>query len=212
MDESHNLNFVSDNKLMYSCKHNHIEYFKESLKSNININSQCLHYVGYNGNIEMANLLIEKGIDVNLQDNYGNTALHCACYNNHIEIVILLLNAGVNVNIKNNNGETALFNVCKHNNEELVKLLLDNGCVDYLALHKACKHGRLNIVKLLMENKAIKEKIDSKDNRGNTSVHFAWDYVYKAILDIKTNTYYYDFNQRMEILKLLLKENIKMVM
>lgn len=61
------------------------------LKSGVDINSQsnkshgyysALHFaVGYPENYELTKLLVEKGIDIKLRDEYGNTAFWNACFN-----------------------------------------------------------------------------------------------------------------------------------
>ncbi|KAF8456825.1 ankyrin repeat-containing domain protein, partial [Kalaharituber pfeilii] len=47
-----------------------------------------------NGHIEIVNLLLAAGADVNVQGRYSDTALQGASSNGHIEIVKLLLAAG----------------------------------------------------------------------------------------------------------------------
>jgi KN motif and ankyrin repeat domain-containing protein len=43
------------------------------------------------GKLDLANMLLEAGADINLQDDDGSTALMCASEHGHIEIVNLLL-------------------------------------------------------------------------------------------------------------------------
>ena len=56
--------------------------------------------------IEMLRLLINEGIDVNVQDKNGQTALSCF---KSIEIADFLLSCGADVNIQDEDGRTALF-------------------------------------------------------------------------------------------------------
>ena len=72
-------------------------------------------------------VLIDQGINVNIQNNYRNTPLHYACSFNRVESVQSLLNNGANVNIQDIIGWTPLHYACRNNNFETVKLLLDNG-------------------------------------------------------------------------------------
>ena len=53
----------------------------------------------HDNNIELIELLLEQGIDLNKRDNGGNTALIWALYKGYIEIVRLLLENGAKVNI-----------------------------------------------------------------------------------------------------------------
>jgi ankyrin repeat protein len=58
-----------------------------------------------NGHKEVVELLINKGIDLNEKDNYGNTALRLASFYGFKEVVELLINKGIDLNEKDNNGE-----------------------------------------------------------------------------------------------------------
>jgi len=71
--------------------------------------------------------LLDKGANLNLQDNYGNTALIIACHNNNTEIVNLLIENKTNLDLQDNDGWTALIYACYKNNTELVKILIDKG-------------------------------------------------------------------------------------
>ena len=51
-----------------------------------------------NGNKDIVELLIEKGIDINLNDKLGNNALHFASQNCHKDIVDLLIEKGIDIN------------------------------------------------------------------------------------------------------------------
>jgi uncharacterized protein len=62
-----------------------------------------------NGHINAMKLLIAKGSDVNIKNNYGSTALMFASQNGHFDAMELLISAGSDVNIMNNYGWTALI-------------------------------------------------------------------------------------------------------
>lgn len=53
-------------------------------------------------------LLLDRGADLNIKNNKGNTALMYACLLNHEPIVKFLVDKGADLNIKNNEGYTAL--------------------------------------------------------------------------------------------------------
>jgi len=55
------------------------------------------------GRCDLAELLLEAGADVNVQDEDGSTALMCASEHGHVELVKLLLNqANCDANITDN--------------------------------------------------------------------------------------------------------------
>ena len=77
--------------------------------------------------VEIAQKLLDKGADVNLQSNEGETALMISVtsYRCKKELVHKLLDKGADVNLQDKNGKTALMNV--HEDVEIVKKLLDKG-------------------------------------------------------------------------------------
>jgi ankyrin repeat protein len=103
-----------------------------------------LHCAVFNGHMEIVNLLLEKGADVNLKDNFGTTPLKSAALNGHMRIVKLLLEKGADVNLTDKYDKTPL--------------------------HWAVFNGHMEIVNLLLEKGA---DVDLKDNFGNTSFYCA---------------------------------------
>ena len=75
---------------------------------------------------EMVELLIEKGIDINLTNFYDDNALKTAVSmgSQNINIVRLLLESKINPNLKSIHGETPLHEAVRQGNAQLVKLLL----------------------------------------------------------------------------------------
>ncbi|MED6291184.1 hypothetical protein CHARACLAT_020840, partial [Characodon lateralis] len=67
-----------------------------------------LHLCARHDNVFAAELLIERGLNVNQQDEDLWTALHVACVCDHADMVLLLLLAGVNVLLQDINGNIPL--------------------------------------------------------------------------------------------------------
>ena len=80
------------------------------------------------GNARMVNLLLEKGIDVNITDefDYNNTALSTAVINAKYDVVELLLEKGADINKENNNGDTPLIHAIRFEDYDMVQLLLEH--------------------------------------------------------------------------------------
>lgn len=76
--------------------------------------------------LNLAQTLMQSGIDVNAINQTGETALIHACESSFIKLVHLLLECKANVNNKNKNCDTALLFACKNKQNDLVKLLLEN--------------------------------------------------------------------------------------
>jgi hypothetical protein len=58
--------------------------------------------------VEISNLLLTKGANINMKDGDGNTHLHIAAKNNVLNIVEYLLSKGIDTTLTNVNGITAL--------------------------------------------------------------------------------------------------------
>jgi len=92
--------------------------FESSLMDDIN-----------NNNIVHIKRLIDSGVDLDVQDNEGDTALTWAAYKSNKEIVELLITAGASLNVQDNDGNTALIlSLFKNNNNiEIAKILTKAG-------------------------------------------------------------------------------------
>jgi hypothetical protein len=90
------------------------------------------HFPLYNAleerNLEVANLLIESGADINavVTDDGGETALHIAAKYDDEEIALELITRGADINAKTHQGQTPVFLAALHNCEKMVKLLIDH--------------------------------------------------------------------------------------
>ncbi len=82
--------------------------------------------------LEVAQYLIEQGVDCHTLNSHGNTALHIASQYARTDLVKLLLDQGLNVNQKNKSGETPLHMVvaaCHFSTSsgECIDILLEHG-------------------------------------------------------------------------------------
>ncbi|NDB85042.1 MAG: ankyrin repeat domain-containing protein [Alphaproteobacteria bacterium] len=79
--------------------------------------------------IEEIRTLVERGADVNTQDNNNDdqTLIHYACWMNNAELAAFLIDQGADVNIQDKNGQTPLYQVCHENNTELAAFLMQRG-------------------------------------------------------------------------------------
>ena len=134
-------------------------------------------------NVELIRTLINRGIDVNIKNNYRKDALHEASvyyiYKDGKEALNLVLDSGVDVNSRYENDKTLLMSLCSIGRSEVIKLLLEHGADVNLqdadgntALHKALESGCFgnldsNISQILIKNGA---NINIKNREGRTAI------------------------------------------
>src|SRR6185503_551080 len=71
--------------------------------------------------------LLERGADVNAQDNDGDAPLHGAAQSGNVEIIDLLLARGAKVDLKNKQGGTPLMWAAVFGHEDAARRLLERG-------------------------------------------------------------------------------------
>jgi len=123
----------------------------------------------------VVDLLLEKGADIDIQDDQGDTALHLAV--GHEQVAELLLEKGADINRTDRWGMTALHEAARNGHEQVVGLLLKKGADvnakdqgDGTALHEAAAKGHEEVVRLLLEKGA---DINAEDAKGRTALHAA---------------------------------------
>ena len=77
----------------------------------------------YSDAVEVAELLIEKGADIDAKDKTGSTALMWAARDNSLEMVKLLIEKGADVMLENNEGNTALICAQIRGYEKIIAVL-----------------------------------------------------------------------------------------
>ncbi|KAJ7263920.1 ankyrin repeat-containing domain protein [Mycena rebaudengoi] len=143
---------LEDGSAQYSAL-NHLRSL--SYTSNSDSNNLCsrspLHLCSEEGYIEGVRRLLQKGVDINIQDEEGS-ALQVASGHGHTEIVRLLLGNAAEVNAKSGKRGTALQVACAEDHTDIVRLLLASGTDRTLEV--ASSKGHIEIVRILLENGA----------------------------------------------------------
>ena len=148
------------------------------------------------GNARMVNLLLEKGIDVNITDefDYNNTALSTAVINAKYDVVELLLEKGADINKENNKGDTPLIQAIRSEDIYMVELLLQHPDIEYdintliLAENLTLEDEEQNGIPYLIEV-YLDEKNDIKENKINTIKELS-NYTRPNISSLKTMAYH----------------------
>ncbi|MFZ4793714.1 MAG: ankyrin repeat domain-containing protein, partial [Blastocatellia bacterium] len=71
--------------------------------------------------------LIQQGLEVNANDNHGNTPLHCSAKVGNLKACKLLIENGADINRKNNNAGTALHRAAKGGHFPVMAFLIEKG-------------------------------------------------------------------------------------
>ena len=86
-----------------------------------------LHQIAEIGDGEQLKELIDRGVDVNIKDDDGNTALSIAARSGHINCENILIAAGADVDIVNDDGISALIHAVGHGHPPCAHILIDAG-------------------------------------------------------------------------------------
>ncbi|WYZ35989.1 hypothetical protein EsH8_X_000636 [Colletotrichum jinshuiense] len=143
------------------------------------------------GNLEVAQMLLEVGANVNITGHRGQTPLYTAAKIGHLEVVKLLLDRGADITVTNNYGWTPINTAANNGHLEVVKLLLNKGADITVAdddgwtpLQAAADSGHLEVVKLLLNKGA---DITVADDDGWTPLHAAADSGHLEVVKLLLN-------------------------
>ncbi len=139
----------------------------------------ALHAAAANGNLEIVELLIERGADVNLRDIHGRVPMFVALAEHQPEVAKRLAVAGTDPEVRTVDGSTLLMAAARAEHVELVQWALDHGTDvnairpeknNATALIMAAKKGSPEIVSLLLAGGADPSAVN-KD--GKTALDLA---------------------------------------
>lgn len=125
-----------------------------------------LHYAAQMGHIEIMEILISRGADVNVSTSKDGAApIHLASANGQLEAVRLLTKHGANVNKANNYRATPLHFAADHGYAAIVSLLIDHGASvnakasnGRTAMKAALAKGYPDVMEVLRIGGAVLEK------------------------------------------------------
>jgi len=132
-----------------------------------------------NDSIEDVKILIKKGSNVNIVNDYGDTPLTIACENKNFEIIKYLVEKEAKINISKSTGNSPLNILCKIKNDnslctiDYIDYLIKNGAdINYkdensmTLLFTACYFNNLSMLKHLIESN--KADINIKNNNNDS--------------------------------------------
>jgi ankyrin repeat protein len=127
--------------------------------------------------LDMAQYLVEAGIDVNTPDIMGNTPLDLALQLPRLDFAQYLLQRGAVLNLEDKFGRPRLHAAVRENYRDFVQYLLEHGAdVNSLdefgrtALHEAIGENHPDLAQCLLEHGA---DVNVQDQKGRTPLHEA---------------------------------------
>ena len=135
----------------------------------------ALHWACIRAHWDVAEYLIGKGANLNVQGGDGGTPLNWAVHHDNAEIVKLMIDRGARLNVQNQWGMTELHTAIWRGCINAVEYLLDHGSdpmvrtnEGWTAMHYAFRSGHDNVIELL-KSRGI--PLDVQDNNGRFPRH-----------------------------------------
>uniref|UniRef100_A0A3B4Z141 Unconventional myosin-XVI-like n=1 Tax=Stegastes partitus TaxID=144197 RepID=A0A3B4Z141_9TELE len=163
-----------------------LRLLKEGADPNAPISSggSLLHLCARHDNVFAAELLIERGLNVNLQDEDLWTALHVACVCDHADVVLLLL-AGVNILLQDINGNIPLDYAFEGTETSYIlrKYLEENG-VDVSSMHAMKTQRPSTMLSDVRQLVATGGSLNQPNGDGVTLLHIACASGYREVVSV----------------------------
>jgi hypothetical protein len=132
----------------------------------------ALHAAAEHGNLEIVELLIRRGADLNLRDVHGRVPMFVASVNHQPEVAMRLAEAGTDLGTVTTDGSTLLMAAVRAEDLELARWVLDHGADvnaarpekrHATALMMASARGNREMVALLLARGADPDAINHED-------------------------------------------------
>ncbi|KAM4558302.1 unconventional myosin-XVI isoform 2-T2 [Odontesthes bonariensis] len=144
-----------------------------------------LHLCARHDNVFAAELLIERGLNVNRQDEDQWTALHVACACDHADVVLLLLLAGVNILLQDINGNIPLdYTFEGTESSYILRKHLDENGVDASAMHTMKTQRPSTMLSDVKQLVATAGSLNQPNDDGVTLIHIASASGYREVASV----------------------------
>lgn len=150
---------------------------------------RALHIAAYYGSVEIAQLLLWRGEEVDIRDAQGRAPLHMATEQGHRRMAEILLENDANVDAKDYSGLTPLALAARKGQREMVSFLMDvyryshpdqRDDTGQTPLHQAAAHGaESDLIELLLRV----DDISARDRHGCTALHLAAQFGHRSAVN-----------------------------
>ncbi|CAL1544551.1 unnamed protein product [Lymnaea stagnalis] len=133
----------------------------------------------FHNHSQIAQLLVDNGVDVNVANSAGNTAVHIYADNKGIDCLKIILKHGADVNYPNKSGITPLMFAALKDDTQIVEKLLKDKTLNSIdardklgrtALHYSASQGKHRVIARLIKAKA---NLNIADKKGLTPFMYA---------------------------------------
>jgi len=135
-----------------------------------NYDAFLLSNAAWHGRLEMVQLLIDKGVNINLCNKVGPCAILQAVAKDHLEVVKLFVQSGADLNVQPTDGYAALHSAAYRGHIAVLKYLLAQEFIDAKVLSRAHQGTPLHDAVLANQTEATKILVADPAYRNSSSV------------------------------------------
>ncbi|XP_048250512.1 serine/threonine-protein phosphatase 6 regulatory ankyrin repeat subunit A-like [Haliotis rufescens] len=179
--------------LYQACTHGHANIVKTLLVAGAELSGDEVCAACKSGNLDVVEMLFDKGASVNMISKDGQLPLHAACESGKMDVVRVVTGKGANVSMVAPNGNTTLHSACKGGSQEVVLFLLEKLYTSHEederevgesaeGFRKQKADNNSNIKS--RDNPAAAARVNIEDNTGNTALHVASIHGSKECVDM----------------------------
>ncbi|XP_060576349.1 transient receptor potential cation channel subfamily A member 1-like [Ruditapes philippinarum] len=162
---------------------------KDAMMNHVdNEGTSALHLAVQNYQMEVIDLLIENGAEINMQNNTNYTPLHMAVIGGQINIVNQLLDKGADIEARDGDHMTPVHRCAMYGKKDVLEVLLQKGAncnartsEQMTPLLVASWKGHAAVVEYLLLHKA---KVTATDSCMRTALHWTVDQGHYNILQL----------------------------